>query len=190
MKILYTLAIALFMGTINAQTAKPETYDLILKLIPDAGKSATWQSAKDATKGIIKWTKPNPTKEIIGYSINGQAKIDYNKQPIKCNGKACETFVSLNGTTAKGYTEIELNFAPDELPSVLLEKLLGKKAYTPKILKKDLEGLGGIIYYEVQFPGKPLVWILVSTIPAYREEQSNDFSMTVFFNKKDLMSRM
>ena len=190
MKTIYLLAFSFIACIATAQTTKTDAYDILLKLIPNTGKPATWQSAKEATKGLVKWTQPNPTKQIIGYNIIGAAKIDYNNQPIKCNGTACETSISLNGPGNKGYDEIEFNVPPDGLPAVQLEKLFGKKPYKAKILKKELDGVGGLMYYEVQFPGKPLVWIQVSTIPAYREEQSNDFMLTVFFNKKSMMARM
>ncbi|SCY56038.1 hypothetical protein [Flavobacterium caeni] len=175
----------------NAQKSNTQAYDLILKLIPDAGKTTSWQSAKDATKGLVTWTKATPSKEIIEYNIIGQAMLGYDSQQIKCDGKPCETSVTLSGPTTKTYNLIVLELPPDGLPAIQLEKLFGKKQFTAKIVKKEIdEGLGGVIYYEVQFPGKPLVWIQTSTFPAYREEQSNDFSITVFLSKKDMLSRM
>lgn len=170
-------------------SAQTTAFNMLQKLIPDTGKPATFASAQSATKGVVQWEVSKPRFDGVAHSCFGAAKVTYGVK-ILCGGKACETSVQLSGKSAAGFEEITLTLAPDELPSVFLEKLLGKTGYQAKVLKKELDGVGGLIYYELQLPGKPLVWVQVMTVPAYREEQSNDFSLTVFLTKKGMLSRM
>lgn len=181
------LALTTMLCNLNAQTKTTNFYELIKSALPDrnsAVKFVSWQ------KGIflnptVKWDRKTPMKNgEKGYIKTGNAKI------LLPSKKSDEVGVTINGTSLQGY--LELTIEASMIEDYTLEKLMGNKNCSITLLKKEGE-YHPFYNYQVKFPGKKNVWIMLMPV-SYSgalnpSEEEPRLSIWVLFDDDDYKTR-
>lgn len=160
-----------------------EFYDLLLKLIPDTGKTKAVTDLDKSGKAI-KWDAPHI--DGIYNTLSANAQIVYNKEPI-CEGYC--TVIELHLDKAvKTYDKFNIDVDIDDQEiseDQILKKFLGEKNYELKRIQKN-----DAFQYELSLSGKIKVWVdVMFTVDFYGKQQEQELRhvlLSVYFSKEDL----
>ena len=163
----------LYSGTLGAQGAKTELYDLIRAFLYD---STGYENVGDWSVGKPKrfpvaWSSDRvqmSNDTSINFYRRGTTSLTIRGKNITIAGKPVAWNVLLKGARM-GYSSFSILSPPskDLSPKLTLDSLFGRARHTAKLMKRcDTNAGFGYYYYSLKLPGKDLAFLKVSWLTA------------------------
>jgi hypothetical protein len=173
-KLIFLSSIVMSAFFVHAQTKSIELYDFLKMFTPDSASVLSvcnWKTGT-AVNSPVKWDNLNAKKNAIQYQKIGSVKLGFAGTKPQVDN------ILLVGETLSGFSEIQIDATPPGKNNNIyysLDKLLGKRIFNVKLIKKD-DNVNPTYSYELKLPGKKPVWLILF---ATQMGGQGDFDLTL-----------